>query len=660
MKIIILQDILAIFGLSILALYTCHRLRIPTIIGFLITGALTGPYGLGMVKGAAVIEILAEVGVVMLLFNIGLEFSLKNFWQLGKATLLGATSQMLLTFLAILVLARISGLTLVHSIFVGFLLSLSSTAIVMKILQDRAEAESLHGRVTLGILIFQDLVAVPMMLLLPLLAGEGGSITRALLLFLAEAAGIGLLVFAGSKWVVPWIFFKIAQTQIRELFALSVVVLCLIIAWLTHEMGLSLALGAFLAGLIISESEYGHEALGQILPFRDVFSSFFFVSIGMLLNLDFFLRQPGLILLVAGGVLILKSLLAGLATISVGLPLRNAAAVGLALGQIGEFSFILAKTGQEFGLLLPDRYQMFLAVSILTMALTPFLIAFTPALAQLLLQLPLPRKLKRGAFPLRGVKRVHEKNHLIIVGFGLNGRNLARAARASGIPYVIIESNPEIVREEKTKGELIYFGDATQEAVLQFARIREARSLVVVINDPVASRRITSLARKMNPKLFIILRTRYVREVEPLYSLGANEVIPEEFETSVEIFARVLGRFLLPHEEIEKFVAEIRSEGYGMFRSLSREATTCSVIEHCLPEVELASFRVHPHSSLLSKTVAQAALRQRYDVNLVAIRRGSDILYNPGPETQILEDDLLILIGKGEKIMAVASLFPIN
>ena len=222
---------------------------------------------------------------------------------------------------------------------------------------------------------------------------------------------------------------------------------------------------------------------------------------------------------------------------------------------------------------------------------------------------------------------------------------------------MIIESNPEIIRTERAKGEPIHFGDATQAEVLQFARVRDAKTIVVVINDPAAARRITSLARRMNPGIFIIVRTRYVRELEPLHLLGANEVIPEEFETSVEIFARVLGRYLLPHEEIEKFVAEVRSEGYGMFRSLSRSATSCSVLQQCLPEVELASFRVPANSPLVGKTLVEAALRQGYDVNLVAIRRGEDLMYNPSADTTILEGDLLILIGKREKIPGVERLF---
>jgi len=657
MQIILLNDILTIFGLSVAVLYICHRLRVPPIVGFLITGVLAGPHGLGLVQAITAIEILAEVGVVLLLFTIGLEVSLKNLWQLGRPLLIAAFSQVVLTFLVILFIVKAFGQPLTKSILVGFLITLSSTAIVMKILQDRAETEGIQGNTTLGILIFQDLVTVPMMLFIPLLAGESGHLSRAFLIFLAEGVGIALLVIVGSRWVVPWIFFKIAQTRIRELFALGVIVICLAIAWITHKVGLSLALGAFLAGLIISESEYGHQALGNVLPFRDVFSSFFFVSVGMLLDLRFLFLHPLSVGLLTAGVLILKTILASLAAILMGLPLRTALIVGMTLSQIGEFSFILSQAGLKHGLLTVDSYQMFLAVSVLTMTATPFIIGLAPRTADLFLKMPLPRSLKRGHYPVRGSKKIQEKDHLVIVGFGVNGRNIARAARASGIHYVIVEINPEVVRQEREKGELIFFGDATQEAVLQHVGIKEARTVVSVINDPAAARRITELARRLNPKIHIIVRTRYLREMGPLYELGANEVIPEEFETSIEIFSRVLAKYLLPKDEIEKFTAEVRSEGYEMFRTLSREAATCRDLAHCLPDIELGSFRVTKKSPFFEKTLAQTEMRKKHEVTVLAIRRNHQLIYSPDPEIKLLEDDLLIIIGKPEKIAEAASFF---
>lgn len=658
MQIILLNDILTIFGLSVAVLYICHRLRVPPIVGFLITGILAGPYGLGLVKARSVIEILAEVGVVLLLFTIGLEFSLANLWRLGKPLLIASCSQIFLTFLAVLIISKIFGQSIEKAIFAGFLISLSSTAIVVKILQDRGEVESLQGHTILGILIFQDLITVPMMLLMPVLAGEGTDLGKALLIFLLEGLGMALLVFVGAKWLVPWIFFRVAETKIRELFALSVIVICLAVAWITHLVGLSLALGAFLAGLIISESEYGHQALGSIIPFRDVFTSFFFVSIGMLLNLNFIWQNPGGLGIMAMAVLILKALLACLAVIFMGLPLRIAIIVGLGLSQIGEFSFILAKAGNKYGLLTDMGYQMFLAISILTMMLTPFIINLAPKAADLILKLPISRKLKRGSYTVKGTPRIHEKDHLVIVGFGVNGRNIARAARAAGIPYVIVEINPQVVREERAKGEPIFFGDATHEEILKHARLKEARIIVVVINDPVATRRITELSRRLNPKIHIIVRTRYLREMEPLYKLGANEVIPEEFETSIEIFARVLAKYLMPKDEIERFIGEARAEGYEMLRSLSKEAATCRNLTHCLPDIEIGSLRVSKNSPFLGKTLAQTEMRKKYEVTLLAIRRDHKLIYNPDPDTEFKENDLLLLVGPPEKITEIASLFP--
>jgi len=657
MKIILLHDILVIFGVSVVVLYFCHRMRIPSIVGFLFTGVLAGPYGLGLVEAVEAIEILAEVGVVLLLFAIGLEFSLKNLIQIRTLVLLGGSLQMLMTFLATFLAAWALGLSLTESTFVGFLVCLSSTAIVMKVLQERGEVETPHGQTTLGILIFQDLMVVPMMLATPLLSGQSQNLAQGVLIFIAEGAGMILLVFIGSKYLVPWILFKIAQTRIRELFLLSVVLICILIAWLTHLAGLSLALGAFLAGLIISESEYSHQVFGNILPFRDLFTSFFFVSIGMLLDLRFFGQHPGTILLITLSVLILKALLAGFAALIVGLPLRTLILVGFGLSQVGEFSFILSRTGVESGLLTSQTYQFLLDVSICTMAATPFVIALAPLLADRVLRWPLPRKLKRGSYPVRGAKPVHEKDHLIIVGFGINGKNIARAAKASAIPYVIIEMNPEIVREERAKGEPIHYGDATQEAVLRHGRIQEAKSIVIAINDPAATRRITELARRLNRRLHIIVRTRYLKEMGPLYELGANEVIPEEFETSVEIFSRVLGKYLQPKEEIERFVAKIRSEGYEMFRSISKEATSCLDIAHCLPDVEMKSFRVSEGAPILDLSLAQTEMRKKFGVNVLAIRRDSDLIYNPSPDTRFQKNDLVVLMGQPEGVERISGLF---
>jgi len=653
----LLNDILIIVLLSVVVLYLCQRMRLPIIVGFLLTGVIAGPHGLGLVREIEAVKTLAEAGIVLLLFTIGMEFSFRSLLQIRKTVLLGGSLQIALTILAGFAAARLFGYSFNEAVFAGFLLSLSSTTIVMKTLQDRAEMETPQGNAALGILIFQDMAAVPMMLLVPLLAGtsqgEGGSPV----LLAAKIVGIVLLVPVLSKWLVPRIFYAIAKTRSRELFLITTIALCMAVAWLTYKAGLSLALGSFLAGLIISESEYSHQALGDILPFRDVFTSFFFVSVGMLLDIGFFLSHPFFLLLAALCVVILKALVAGAAALVSGLPLRSALIAGIALGQVGEFSFILSETGVPYGLVSGDAYQAFLAVSILTMMATPSLIAAAPAVAEKIGRLPLPSGLKRGMTSELHRKTAPMENHLIIVGFGLNGRNLARAAGIAGIPYMIIEMNPAAVRSERVKGEPIFFGDATQEAILLHANIRQARTLVVVINDPAATRRITELARRLNPRVYLLVRTRFVSEMNALIALGANDVIPEEFETSVEIFSRVLAKYFIPKEEIVKMTADIRADGYEMFRSFSRNALPSCTMESCLPDLEIASFRIENGAAVIGKTLQETEMRKKHGVTLLAVNRNAQIISNPGSDLTFAGGDILFVVGDAKDIQRLRDIF---
>ncbi len=656
MEIPLLNDIVIIFGLGVAVLFICHRLGVPAVVGFLVTGILVGPHGFALVQAVHEVEILAEIGIVLLLFTIGIEFSFGRLLQIRKSVLLGGSLQVFLTFLATLFIARQFGQALGEAVFIGFLVALSSTAIVLKLIQERAEVDSPHGRTTLGILIFQDIIIVPMILITPILAGAPGNVSESVLVLLAKGTGIILLVIVSTKWIVPRVLYQIAKTRNQEVFLLSVVLICLGVAWLTSMAGLSLALGAFLAGLIISESEYSHQALGNILPFRDVFTSFFFVSIGMLLDVGFLFRQPGTIALIALGVIVLKSTIACFAAVVLGLPLRTAIVVGFALGQVGEFSFILSRTGVEHGMLAGNIYQTFLAFSILTMAATPFIIALAPRAADMILRLPLPKRLKAGFNPVPETKIRDIRDHLIIIGFGVNGRNVARAARLSGIPYAIIDVNPETVRNEQAKGEPIHYGDSTQEVVLQHANINEARIVVIAINDPASTRRIVEIIRRLNPKIHLIVRSRYLQEMKPLYELGANEVIPEEFETSVEIFTRVLSKYLVPKDKIEALVAEIRSDGYEMFRSLSKDSPYLSDVHLQLPDVEISILQIAEGSPLVGKSLAEAELRKKYGVSVLAIRRNSRVFSNPSVSMPLYANDVLFVLGPPDRIAKVAGL----
>ena len=653
----LLDVLIIIFGLSVLVVFVCHQIRVPTIVGFLLTGILAGPHGLGLVHGVDEVEPLAEVGVALLLFTIGIEFSLNRLAQIKRSVLVGGMLQVSLTLLAVFAVARQIGQPVGQAIFMGFLVALSSTAIVLKLTQERAEVDSPHGRTTLGILIFQDIIIVPMILVTPLLGGASENLVRISLVLMAKGIGIIALVIVCARWIVPGVLYQIARTRSRELFLLTIVVICFAVAWLTASIGLSLALGAFLAGLIVSESEYSHQALGNILPFRDVFMSLFFVSIGMLLDIGFLFRHFGLIILITAGVFSLKAIIAGCATVLLGLQLRVAILVGLALSQIGEFSFILSKTGIEYGLLSTTSYQTFLSFSVLSMAVTPFVIAAAPRVADLISRGPVPQWLRRGLYPVSEMTASGMEGHVIIVGFGVNGRNVARAAGVADIPYVIIEMNPETVRSEQARGEPICYGDATQEAVFRHADIQDAKIVVVAINDPAATRGITEVARRLNSNVYLIVRTRYFQEMTPLYKLGANEVIPEEFETSVEIFNRVLTKYLVPRGAIEKFAAEVRSDGYEMFRTLAPKTASFADLKLQVPDIEISALRIDERSPIVGKSLAQIELRKKYDVTVLAMRRGTEVVSNPDVAMPFHAGDVLFAAGSSEKIAGVAGLF---
>ncbi|MEK7485860.1 MAG: cation:proton antiporter [Planctomycetota bacterium] len=656
MGIPLLVDIFFIFALSILVTILSLRIRIPILVGFLLTGILAGPYGFKLIHAVHEVEILAEIGVILLLFTIGMEFSLESLLQIKRIIFFGGMFQVFCTILIVFLGFRQAGQSFGESIFAGFLIASSSTAIILKILQEVAEIDSPHGRISLAILIFQDIIVVPMMLFIPLLTGKTENLSNSLFLLLMKGSGIILFVILSSRWLVPTLLFQVLKTRSVELFLLCILTICLGIVWLSASLGLSLALGAFLAGLIISESEYAHEALSNILPFKTVFSSLFFVSIGMLLDVRFLMDHLLLVSLGVFGVLLLKAFVAILAVIILGYPMRSAILVGLLLCQIGEFSFILAKQGLAAGLIPQEDYQLFLSISLLTMIGTPFILVYRNFLADLFLKIPFPVSLKRGSKTIQENQSNPLHDHLIIVGYGLNGRNLAKAAKVSGIQYVILEMNPEVVQKERLAGELIYYGDATNQVVLEHIGIYQARIIVIAISDPVASRRVTDCARKMNSAMSIIVRTRYIQEMKPLLALGASEVIPEEFETSIEIFTRVLLKYLVPRAEIEKFITELRSDQYEMFRTLNQPETSIKDLKIHLPHIEISSLKVDPQSTIAGKTLMEIEMRKKYEVNVLAIQRSNAILLNPNGEMPLLGNDLLFVIGTSKHILELTRL----
>lgn len=642
----ILKSLVIILGVSALIVFALSRVRIPPLVGFLLAGVVIGPYGLGLLKDTHAVEIMAEVGVVLLLFTVGIEFSLSRLMRMRKAVVAGGASQVVLTIGLSALVFYTATRSLNISIFFGFLIALSSTAIVLKMLKERGEIDSPHGRMMVGILIFQDLCVVPLMLLTPSLAGETIDLLD-IALKIGKAVLIIIAVLLSARWLVPGLLYHIVHTRSRELFITSIILLCLGIAYLTSKFGLSLALGAFLAGLIISESEYAHQATSDILPFKESFMGLFFVSVGMLMNVGFaaenYSRVAVAVALIFGG----KLLTGTLSSLISGSPFRTALHAGLGIAQIGEFSFVLAIAGRGAGLITDDFYQVFLSSSVVTMMMTPFVLNTAPAISGWVSSRRLMKRLiqmkkvsERAGHPAR------RQGHVIIIGFGLNGMNLARVLSEAEIPYVVLEMNPDTVHRMKKKGEPIYYGDGTSAEILHNMSIHKARVLVVAISDPASTLRIVSTARHENPHIFIIVRTRYLVEVEDLKALGADEVIPEEFETSIEIFSRVLHNYQKPSNVITDHIERIRRDSYGVLRGTEIPKRVLSERHQFLDTIETETYLVKADRPLAGHTILDLHLREETGSTILAVQRAEKIHENPSPSFSLQEGDIILLTGK--------------
>lgn len=645
----LLQDLLILLAASVPIAFIFHRLRLPTIAGFMITGVLIGPYGLGLLQNVEAIELMAEIGVALLLFTIGLEFSLRRLLEMKRLVLLGGTLQVLLSILVVTGIAYALGRSISQAIFFGFLYALSSTAIVLKTYIDRAEVDAPHGRAAVGILLFQDLSIVPMMLLIPILSGRNAGSTSQIAITFATAIIAIAVIYLATRRVIPYMLHHIVRLRSPEVFITSVVLICFGTSFLIAQFGLSLALGAFIAGMVLSESEYNHQIIADILPFRDVFNSLFFISIGMLLSLGALASNIFAVILLVTALIAIKALIVLSVVRTLGHSLRIATMTGIGLSQIGEFSFILAKTGVQEGLLPQLDYQRFLAASIISMIATPFLIKAAPRIGYAVQSL-------FGASALEPTVASYEpeddemNEHVIIVGYGFNGRNLAKVLRRTRVPYLVLELNADAVRSARAEGERVIYGDATRREVLHHVGIENARVLVLAISDPAATRHTVSVGREVNPDIHIIVRTRYMSEITDLRELGADEVIPEEFETSIEIFSRVLTKLGIPRHIIQRQVAAIRGEGYEMLRLPTLPMVELIDIAEALGSAATETFIMPSDSPAAGKTIGQLKLRTKTGVSVIAVIHEGATEINPGPETIIDVDDVLVLLGTTDKI----------
>lgn len=654
MELGVLKDIVIIFALSTFVNFIFTRIKIPAIIGYLITGVIAGPHLLALINSPENVEVMAEIGVILLMFTIGLEFSINHLLNIRRIVFLGGFMQLLITAGVTMLVSRAYHFGWAEAVFVGFLTALSSTAVVLKLLQERSELTTHYGKTIVGILIFQDIILVPLLLFTPMLGGATGNIGSELLIMLLKATGIIIFIYIGNRWLMPRLLHLIAMTHSQELFLMSILLFCLAVAMLTNELGMSLAFGAFLAGLMISDSEYSHSAFGNLIPFKDVFTSFFFVSIGMLLDLGFVYDHPWLVIATVLLVIVLKTVVAGFTAFTLGHTFFGTVVVGLSLAQVGEFSFILARLGLTNKIITPYHYQLFLAVAITSMALSPMLIQVSKPLANRILRLPLPPFLVNGLFPLKQVEIPELKSHIVLIGKDSRAINLAAMVKKMDLPFTSIVFDPDRARQQIENGNLAVFGDATNEPVLRQAYVHNAEMVIISIGNLITAMSIVEHVRRMNKHAYIIVRTRHVTDIEELYRIGATQVIPEEFETAIDFFERILGKYLIPRMEIERAIARIREDNYGIFRDKGKVGGYSLLKD--IPDIEIAAVKVGEKSVFAGKTIAETALRKTCGVTMVAVKHGDRVIPNPEPSTLISGSDIAYLLGKPEMIAIATDL----
>lgn len=535
----LLDQIAVLFAVAVLVAVLMARLRLPSVAGLLLAGAIAGPSGLGLASNVKDIQLLAEVGVVLLLFSIGMELSLERIRSIARLLVIGGSLQVFLTVFVVTVGATLLGLPTSAALVIGMAAALSSTAIVLGALKERGELDAPQGRFVVGVLVFQDLMVVPMVLLVPLLRGELSAaatpIALALLKALAMIAGVLLL----SRFVVPTLMRWIEATKSREVFLLAVVALCIGTAWVTSLAGLSLALGAFLGGLVIAATEFKHRAMGEMLPLRELFTALFFVSLGMLFDLRVVVAQPLLVLLLFLAFTVAKGFIATLAAMVMRFPARASWLAGVSLAQFGEFGFVMISLGRDNDLLPGDVGDAVVAAGVASMFMTPLLIRLAPHLraGEAMLR-PLER--------LLGVKGVDEATgspreaHVVVAGLGVTGRLLLESLREVGIPFVALDLGAERVRAMSVAHPHVYYADVTSEEALHHAHVESARAVVLVINDPEAVRRAIVAVRRVHPTVPLWVRTRYIADRDALRALGATFVVCEEVESALEMLALVL------------------------------------------------------------------------------------------------------------------------
>lgn len=639
------HQLIIILGFSIPVIYIFNKIKLPSIIGFLITGIIIGPFGLKLIDDIGGIQLMADIGVAFLLFTIGIEIRLSRFLKNLSEILLTGGMQILCTFIVGLAIGLAMQLSIGQSVFIGFILVHSSSALILKILKDRDDENSPQGKISIGVILFQDVMVVPMMLLIPFLAGGSGPDALMIIWKLVKSILIIVVILVAARYIIPFALERLVTMNMRDVLVISSVVITMGIAWITESLGLSLAIGAFLAGLALSDTDFTHQIISDISPFRDVFLSVFFVSFGMILNLDFLRENTGYIITISLMIILIK------ATIVFGLvqwmryPLRVALLSGVLLSQIGEFSFVLASQGFENKIISNEIYQTFIGASVLTFMVTPLLVSLV---YYLLTRKNIFNPARQGLHP---DERIPVSNHVIICGMGLNGRNLAKVLKDTAIHYVVIDLNFQKIKKAKSKGDKnTIWGDASSVEILRRANVEAARVMVIAISDRFLTKSCLQNAKAINPKLHVIVRTKYLADIEELLALGADDVIPEEFETSIQIFSRVLKMFHIPNSIVLAQGNIIRNKSYGVFRDVRYTQEAFDQIGQILAQGTIETYFIGPGNPIIGKSIRDVNLKAESGAMIINIIRKNQTITNPPSEFVFEAEDQLILFGSHSAI----------
>ena len=650
----LLVDLTLLVGIAIPIVALAHRLSAPSLVGFLVAGVLVGPSGFGLIGATHEVELLAEIGVALLLFEVGLELSLSHVRQWARSVFVGGGLQVGCTLLVVAATAVAFGIPPGQGIFYGALAALSSTAIVTKIYSDRAELDTAHGRSVISVLLFQDLCVLPLILVLPLLAGLGPADTAAMGIEFLRGLAIITVLMIGGRFIVRRTLDRIVVFRDRDLFTLCVAFFCIGTAVVTAWAGFSIAIGAFIAGLVISESEYGLQALSDVLPFRAVFSGIFFISIGMLLDISTVVTQLGVLVPLLVVLLALKIVLTTVSIVAVGGRLSTALISGLSLAQVGEFSILLAAEGLRLGLFRDGDYQLFLSAAVLSMMATPFLIRYARRIAE---------RITPSAGGLRGLAETDPasaspmSDHTIIVGYGVAGRYLARVLNAAGITCTVVEHDADLVRRARRDGIPAAFGDGSQPAVLEHVGAHRARVVVFAISSPAEESRGVAAARDLNSEARIVVRTRYTRSIDELMSVGATDVVVEEFEASIELFAKALESYRIPINRIWQETETVRTEHYGLLRGTAQPDLRLDSLKHLGIHDALELLEIRRGAKVIGENATSLNLRRRTGVVQIAVVRDGLPLYHRDSEFHYRAGDTVVLVGDRESLDRAIELF---